>query len=165
MAKKKVQKKTQTKNISKRPARKAVSKKKTPTTPTRRAKTSITDTLDAMSTQEIRAQLHARSRRVRSLERRRDRLMEQIARLDAELMDHGGRVPGAPGGKRPRNDSNLGDALVAALKGKKMRVPEAARAVIDAGYLTTSANFRVIVNQKLISDKRFKKVERGVYTA
>lgn len=156
MAKKKVQKKT----ISKHRARKTVSKKKT----TPRANAPKANTLDAVSTQDLRAQLHARERAIRTLERRRERLLDEIAKVEAELMQHGGVVSGV-GGRRSRNENNLGDALAEALRGKEMRVSEAVQAVIDHGYKTTASNFRTIVNQKLISDKRFKKVERGVYTA
>ncbi|MEM9560690.1 MAG: hypothetical protein AAF995_10315, partial [Planctomycetota bacterium] len=77
-----------------------------------------------------------------------------------------GRRPGRPAaGKRFRNASNLADALHAVLRGKQMGVTEAAEAVQAAGYQTTAANFRVIVNQTLLKDKRIKKVSRGVYTA
>jgi len=68
------------------------------------------------------------------------------------------------GGKRFKNDSNLPDALAALLKGTTMSVTEAATAVQKAGYRTTSANFRTMVNLALIKDKRFRRVGRGQYT-
>ena len=72
----------------------------------------------------------------------------------------------AGGRKRPRNDSNLVDALHKLLTGKQMSVTDAAEAVQKAGYQTSAANFRTIVNQTLIKFRsRFKKVSRGVYTA
>ncbi|MEM9082824.1 MAG: hypothetical protein AAGB34_04445 [Planctomycetota bacterium] len=46
-----------------------------------------------------------------------------------------------------------------------MSVTDAAHAVQQAGYATTSDNFRTIVNQTLLKDKRFKRVARGQYTA
>jgi len=47
-----------------------------------------------------------------------------------------------------------------------MGVTEAAEAVKKAGYKTNAANFRVIVNQALLKHRnKFKKVERGQYTA
>ncbi|MEM0983654.1 MAG: hypothetical protein AAGI17_06880 [Planctomycetota bacterium] len=70
-----------------------------------------------------------------------------------------------PGRKRPRNTKKLPDALADVLKGKTMGVQEAADAVQAAGYQSSSANFRNIVNQVLISDKRFKRVDRGQYTS
>ena len=52
------------------------------------------------------------------------------------------------------------------MRGKQMGVSEIAEAVQAAGYKTSSANFRTIVNQALIRETDlFKKVSRGVYTA
>lgn len=74
-------------------------------------------------------------------------------------------TPG-PGRKRFRNDTNLVEALAKVLKGKTMGVTEVAAAVTHAGYKTTAANFRTIVNQALLRHtKVFKKVARGKYTA
>jgi hypothetical protein len=84
-------------------------------------------------------------------------------------MSHGGVIGGRgvlpPGRRRPRNTSNLADALVDVLTGTEMSVTEVAQAVQDAGYMTTSPNFRTIVNQTLIKDNRIKKISRGIYTA
>ena len=61
---------------------------------------------------------------------------------------------------------NLVDSLAKVLKSKTLSVTEATEAVQKAGYLTTAANFRTIVNQALIREtKVFKKVSRGQYTA
>jgi hypothetical protein len=46
-----------------------------------------------------------------------------------------------------------------------MSVTQATQKVQDAGYKTTAANFRTIVNQTLIRDNRFKRVSRGQYTS
>lgn len=76
--------------------------------------------------------------------------------------------PSKPRGerKRHRNDSNLVEALQNVLKGKVMGVTEVARAVQDAGYKTTSPNFRTIVNQTLIKNPQaFTKQGRGLYTS
>jgi hypothetical protein len=52
------------------------------------------------------------------------------------------------------------------LKGKEMRVTDAAVAVQKAGYKTNSKTFRVQVNIALVKRKDlFKRVGRGVYTA
>ena len=62
--------------------------------------------------------------------------------------------------------ANLFSNTVSVLKGKTMGVTEVAQAVQQAGYRTSAANFRVIVNQSLIKHRRlFKKVARGKYTA
>ncbi|MEO1129536.1 MAG: hypothetical protein AAFX05_07495, partial [Planctomycetota bacterium] len=68
-------------------------------------------------------------------------------------------------GRRPRNEASLADSLTKLLRNKAMSVTDAAQAVQDAGYKTTSPNFRTIVNQTLLKDKRFKRVARGQYTA
>ena len=68
--------------------------------------------------------------------------------------------------KRHRNDSNLVEALQKVLSGKVMGVTEVARAVQEAGYKTTSPNFRTIVNQTLIKNPQaFTKQGRGLYTS
>ncbi len=68
-------------------------------------------------------------------------------------------------GKRFKNDENLVQALQGVLRGKQMSVTEVADAVQEAGYRTTSDNFRTIVNQALIKKGNgFRKVSRGVYT-
>lgn len=68
--------------------------------------------------------------------------------------------------KRHQNDMNLVEALRTVLQGKTMRVTEAAQAVQDAGYKTTSPNFRTIVNQTLLKNPDiFSKQGRGLYTA
>lgn len=72
----------------------------------------------------------------------------------------------ASGGKRPRNATNLVEALRQVLTGKTLSVTDVAQAVQDAGYKTVSPNFRTIVNQALITNRgTFTKVSRGMYTA
>jgi hypothetical protein len=60
---------------------------------------------------------------------------------------------------------NLIEALGKVLDGKTMSVTEVSEAVQKAGYKTTSPSFRTIVNQTLINSGKFKRVERGKYTA
>jgi hypothetical protein len=55
-------------------------------------------------------------------------------------------------------------AEVLKTKGGPMKVAEIADAVLATGYKTNSANFRGIVNQTLIKDKRFASTgARGSY--
>lgn len=80
----------------------------------------------------------------------------------------GRKGPSKPAGdrKRHRNESNLVEALQQVLAGKVMGVTEVAKAVQEAGYKTTSPNFRTIVNQTLIKNPQaFTKQGRGLYTA
>jgi hypothetical protein len=125
--------------------------------------------LSNLPTAAIQRELRRRARRVLVLERRRDRIAEKLAAMDQMIRDMGGSVNGyhvGAGRKRPRNETNLAEALAKVLKGKTMSVTEVAGAVQRAGYRTSAANFRVIVNQNLIKHRDlFKKMGRGQYTA
>lgn len=131
--------------------------------------------LSGLSTEALRRELARRGRRLPSLLRKLDRARAKVRAIEAEIgalgVDtggRGGRGPAGDGGprRRPRNESNLVDALHKLLQGKEMSVTEAAEAVQQAGYQTSAANFRTIVNQTLIKFRsRFKKVSRGVYTS
>lgn len=139
------------------------------------AKAKMNDMSMADLEREITRRRKLVARHVRKLSRRRDKLAAQMSAIDAELAKFGsiagpgrgrGRRAGAAGrgGSRPRNETNLADALVAMLKSTTMSVTEVAEAVQKAGYKTTSPNFRTIVNQTLVKDTRFKRVGRGQYT-
>jgi hypothetical protein len=126
--------------------------------------------LSQLSVADLRRELSRRQRHGGALIRRREKLAAKLERLDAMIADLGlsgshanGHI--VPGRKRFHNESNLADALAKALHGKTLSVGEAMEAVQKAGYRTTARNFRVIVNLTLTKDKRFKRVERGQYTA
>ncbi|MCC6678098.1 MAG: hypothetical protein IT436_13235 [Phycisphaerales bacterium] len=113
---------------------------------------------------ELRSQ-----RGTKSLHRRRANLLAKIAALDAQILAAGGSLEGAVSGRkggrtRPKNDTNLIDALRAVLKGTTMGVDEAVDAVLKSGYRTSAANFKVMVNANLGKKKFFERVERGRYT-
>lgn len=142
--------------------KKATSKKRASRTSAKRS-----SPIGTMSTTELERELSRRQAMARRLERRRDHLAEQLEEVDRELAALGGLGGISIGGvrKRPRNDMNLAESLAKVLKTKTMSVTEVSEAVQKAGYRTSAANFRTIVNQTLIKDKRFKKVSRGRYTA
>lgn len=119
--------------------------------------------LAKLSTQEIQSELRKREAAIKRLEKARQKAFERLNDIDAALSELGGSAGGVR--RRARNDSNLVDALYQVLSGATMGVTEVAGAVQQAGYRTTSPNFRTIVNQALIKDKRFKRVGRGKYTA
>lgn len=128
--------------------------------------------LNSVSTTDLQTELRRRASRLRTLERKREKLQTQLEEVDAEIDEVGGAFiqgagrRGAGGGRRrPRNEMNLEDSLQKLLKNKTMGVTEAAEAVQEAGYKTTSASFRTIVNQTLINSPKFKRVSRGQYTA
>lgn len=122
--------------------------------------------------EDIKKEVAKRQKTVDALAKRRARLLDELGEVDGELRRLGG-VIGAngrivaltgPGRKRPRNEMNLANSLAKVLANKAMSVTEVAEAVQEAGYATTSPNFRTIVNQTLIKDRRFKRVSRGRYT-
>ena len=119
-----------------------------------------------MSLAELQAELNRREKGIRKLERRREKLLAELASIDADLAAVGALSAAGGVRRRPRNEMNLVDSLAKVLDGKTMSVTEVTGEVQKAGYLTTAANFRTIVNQALIREnKRFKKVSRGKYTA
>lgn len=113
---------------------------------------------------ELRRRERTSNRHILKLQKRREKIVQSLAELDSEIASLGGRITGGIR-KRPRNDNNLTDALHNLLKNKTMSVTEAAAEVQKAGYMTTSPNFRTIVNQTLLKDSRFKRVGRGQYTS
>ncbi|MEO1583456.1 MAG: hypothetical protein AAFR96_02655 [Planctomycetota bacterium] len=124
--------------------------------------------LESLSSADLHAELARRQRAASSLLRRRDRLREQLAAVEQEIASMGATavVGIEPGRKRPRNAENLVEAMRRVLSGTELTVTELSEAVQAAGYVTTSPNFRTIVNQTLIKfPKTFKRVSRGVYTA
>lgn len=127
------------------------------------ARRSSGGSLENLSVSELQAELNRRRRGVSRLERRRAKLMAELADINAEIAGMGGSIGGSGGGRR--NNMTLPDALHQVLSGTTMSVSEAADAVRAAGYQSNAANFRTMVNQALLKDKRFKKVARGQYTA
>ncbi len=130
--------------------------------------------LATVSTAKLRTELTRRERQAKQLQGRRDRLLGQLAALDKEIATADGkravvrtrRGRRAGAGRRQRNKMNLVDALRKVLANKTMSISDAAEAVQRAGYKTSSANFRTIVNQSLLANRKvFRKVARGQYTA
>ena len=122
--------------------------------------------LSKLTTEALASELRKRETSAKSLERRRERLLDQLRDVESDLAAHG--VPITAAGtvrKRPKNEMNLESALVQLLTGNRMGVTEAAEEVQRAGYMTSSENFRTIVNQTLIRSNRIKKITRGLYTA
>jgi HD superfamily phosphodiesterase len=130
--------------------------------------------LSTLSTEEIEKELKRReremSRKLKTLERKREKLLAQLDEIDQQIAEYAtelgvsARTKNGRRGRRPRNEASLADSLNKLLKNKSMSVTEAAQAVQEAGYKTTSPNFRTIVNQTLITDDRFKRTGRGRYT-
>lgn len=121
--------------------------------------------LKKMSIKDLHAEIRRRERSAGSLMRKRERLLDQLAELNTAIVKAGAKI-NSRGGARPKNEMNLVQSLAKVLRGKTMSVTDVASAVRAAGYKTTAANFRTIVNQALIKNtKVFKKIGRGQYTA
>jgi len=113
--------------------------------------------------QDRRTDLNKLERQRSELQRKLDGVERQIMKLQGGLRGLRGR---RGGGGRARNEQSLVETIEGVLKhsGKPMRVGEIVDAVQAGGYRSNSDNFRGIVNQTLIKErKRFAAAERGVY--
>lgn len=128
------------------------------------ARKAANSNLTGMSTSELQAEIRRRTGRNQSLQKRYEKLVKKLEDLRKEIAASGGTVVG--GGGRASNELSLVDSLKKVLTGKTMGVGQAADAVLATGYMSTSPNFRTIVNQTFIKHRnKFKKVSRGRYTA
>jgi hypothetical protein len=121
--------------------------------------------------EEKRSELEKLRRQRNELQKKMVQIDRLIERVEGGLNGSrrggggGGSGGGSTAGGRARNARSLIETLEAVLRegGRPMKVPEIMDAAIASGYRSGSANFRGIVNQTLIKDKRFGQVERGVY--
>jgi hypothetical protein len=122
-----------------------------------------------MNIAELERVLEERRSELSKLARQRSDLEKRLTALDRQMA----RVGGGSGpfgrrrgrGGRARNEHSLTETIEGVMKGssKPMKVPDIVNGVLSSGYQSSSANFKGIVNQTLIKDKRFQQVERGVY--
>lgn len=117
---------------------------------------------------ELERVLEERRSELSKLTRQRSNLEKKLSVIDRKIARVGGA--GALGrrrgrGGRARNERSLTETIETVMKGsnKPMKVPDIVDSVVSTGYQSQSANFKGIVNQTLIKDKRFQQVERGVY--
>jgi DNA-binding transcriptional MerR regulator len=130
--------------------------------------------ISGLTLAQIERLLNKRRSELERLYSRRAAIVKRLAQIDDSISRIGGktggaaRVPAGPG-KRPRtrahNTRSLADVMqdILTKSGKPMRVTVLADAVKASGYRSNSADFRAIVNQMLIKDKRFTAAERGFY--
>lgn len=127
---------------------------------------------------EIRRELADQEKKLTKLKAQRKRIVKQLAGIDSEIAALGGKPANAKRRgrkevakkitakkvKRTRGGPSLADVLAQALEGKgQVKVAEAAKLAVQAGYKSKSSQFGNIVSQTLSGDKRFKKIARGVY--
>ena len=122
-----------------------------------------------MSIAQLEQLLAGRRQELNEKQREHSKLLARLQELEADIRRLGGSAGrrgrgGARGGTRARNEKSLIETLEDVLKGgKPMKVGDITEAAQKTGYRSNSANFRSIVNQTLIKDKRFGSAGRGVY--
>jgi hypothetical protein len=134
--------------------------------------------LAKVSVEDLKKEIARRQRKLPTLIAARDTLDCLIAELEglggvkpktvARRRKAGRRKAARRVAKRafvkPAKAGSLRSALVEVLGAKgKLTAPEAAEAVLDAGYKSKSKAFQKVVRMMLLKDKRFRRVSRGVY--
>ncbi|MDB5323509.1 MAG: hypothetical protein JWN40_5140 [Phycisphaerales bacterium] len=119
-----------------------------------------------LSLAQLERLMQSRRGEMAKLTRKRDKLQKQLDAIDERIasVSGGGSIGGRPG-SRARNKSSLQEVILQVLS--KSNGPTSVGDILDkvsaTGYRSTSANFRGIVNQTLIKDKRFASAGRGMY--
>lgn len=113
---------------------------------------------------ELQRMLATRQGEINRLVAKRQKVQARLEDLDRQIAEAGGGANGSTGG-RARNAMSLGDAIEQVLRnaGGAQSVGDIVAGVQKSGYQSNSVNFRGIVNQALIKDKRFTSAERGSY--
>jgi hypothetical protein len=132
--------------------------------------------MSAFTIAKLESMLEQQRSKKKDLLRERTKLAAQLEKLDRQIagLDGGagggggtsGNSGGGGAGSRPRNEKSLVATLEEVLTGnpKGLSVGDIVEAVQNAGYKSSSPNFRGIINQTLIKEKKkFAAVERGVY--
>lgn len=118
---------------------------------------------------ELERILEHRRSELQQLSQERAKLQKRLEEIDEHIHKLGGEEADALLRAHPpriHNEKSLTEMIVAVLQQapQPMRVSDIAHKTQELGYKTTSANFRGIVNQTLIKDKRFVATTRGFYT-
>jgi len=117
-----------------------------------------------LSITELESLLHERRTAIQKLHKQRTELQKNLEQIDRQIIRLGGSNAPRTAGGRVRNGVSLVAVMEGVLKGKgPMRVGDILKAVLASGYHSTSSNFRGIINQTLIKEKRFQQMDRGVY--
>jgi phage shock protein A len=119
-----------------------------------------------LSLAQLERLMQSRRTEVTRLSRERDKLQKKLDALNERISEiSGGTIPGASAGARARNATPLQDVIhqVLTKSGSAMSVGDIMEKVRAGGYRSNSSNFRGIVNQTLIKDKRFASTGRGMY--
>jgi len=128
--------------------------------------------LSTLNIADLRQEIERRQKLLPKLIAQRDALSREITELQglaAPETRKAAKPEAAPkkarGRRRAKNKVGLADALALFMKGKKkVAIGEAMEGVLAAGYKSNARDFRSVVNNMLLTDKRFKKIGRGVFT-
>lgn len=121
---------------------------------------------NGMSIAQLEQVLAGRKAELNQKQKEHSRLLGRLHELEADIRQLGGSAGrrGRRGRGGGRNAKSLVETLDEVLKGgKPMKVGDITEAAQKSGYRSNSENFRSIVNQTLIKDKRFVSAGRGVY--
>jgi hypothetical protein len=119
---------------------------------------------------ELERMLQKRRSALDELTRERAKLQKRVDAVDTNIRSlSGGAAPsGFTAGGRARNEMSLVEALRAVLSkaGKPLKVGDIVDKVQASGYRSNAANFRALVNQTLIKQRKlFANAGRGLYAA
>ena len=133
--------------------------------------------MSAFTISKLETMLEQQRSKKKDLLRERAKLQTQLEKLDKLISGLDGSSTGVSAASnaassttssgRVRNEKSLVATLEEVLEKKAngMSVGDIVEAVQGAGYKSSSPNFRGIVNQTLIKErKKFHSVERGVYS-
>ena len=126
---------------------------------------------NGLTLSELQRIMDSRKGEISKLYRKRTTLEKDLTAIDRQIAKlegsgGGGRRGAIGSGTRAQNDKSLVETLLEVMQGGKgpMGVKDIVEAVEKAGYRSSSANFRGLVNQTLIKEnKRFESTGRGVY--
>jgi hypothetical protein len=119
----------------------------------------------ALTIAELENILNQRRRNLAVLHKQRGKLQKQLQDVDRQIAVLSGRGGINGGPIRARNAVSLVTAMETVLKeaGEPLSVGDILNGVQRRGYTSNSANFRALVNQTLIKEKRFAQASRGMY--
>jgi septal ring factor EnvC (AmiA/AmiB activator) len=118
---------------------------------------------NSLTISALEQMLDSHRRKLNELQKQRSKLARKLDTMDRQIVTlSGGRT--SVGG-RAQNAMSLVATMEAALKdsGKPLTVGEIMNRVQTSGYRSSSGNFRALINQTLIKEKRFASAGRGVY--
>jgi hypothetical protein len=122
---------------------------------------------DGLTLAQLEELMQTRRAELGRLLRQREKLQKRLEAIESRINAVAGAAARGANGKasRARNHVSLQDAIhrVLSKAGGALSVGDIVDKVLASGYRSHSVNFRGIVNQTLIKDKRFGSAGRGMY--